>query len=412
MTTRSDPVRIIDSNGNVIGSNNPLPVDGTISVVTGSISTDNQSTTPLGSGETFTGTAEQNLFAQVGVSCHTDQPGTLFFDFSNDGANYNTFPVNGFDVAANIHEFHTAVKLGRYFRVRLVNDNDGAQTFLRLYTYYGNNFFPSSTPLNQSIGKDSDALITRPAASFLTEIAQGKVGGHDFVAKFGRNSEINIASTPEDVWEGGGTYTGQPTGSPETVEVFSSDAADDSAGTGMRTLRIFGLLTSDATEETSEDVVLDGVTPVNTVNTWYRIYRALGLTYGSGGTNAGIITIRHNVTTANVFASIPAGRGQTAIAAWTCPAGKTAYLVGFYVSMARGSGAAGSAEISFRVREFGSGGYNAKKVYETTNSTPANPPLTFPEQIPAQADVKITVDSVSDNSTIVTGDLDILIVTN
>ena len=203
MTTRSDPVRIIDSNGNVIGSNNPLPVDGTVSAVTGSISTGNQSITPLGSGETFTGTAEQNLFAQVGVSCHTDQPGTLFFDFSNDGTNYNTFPVNGFDVAANIHEFHTAIKLARYFRVRLVNDNDGAQTFLRLYTYYGNNFFPSSTPLNQSIGQDNDALITRPAASFLNEVAQGKVGGHDFVAKFGRNSEINIASAPEDVWERG-----------------------------------------------------------------------------------------------------------------------------------------------------------------------------------------------------------------
>ena len=32
-------------------------------------------------------------------------------DFSPDGINVNTFPIEGFDVDAGIHEFHNAVKL-------------------------------------------------------------------------------------------------------------------------------------------------------------------------------------------------------------------------------------------------------------------------------------------------------------
>jgi hypothetical protein len=80
---------------------------------------------------------EQNDYSDVMVSCTTDNPGTLFFDFSVDGSNVNTFPVCGFQIASTVHEFHTAVKGSRYFRARLVNDT-GAQSYLRLTTYFGN----------------------------------------------------------------------------------------------------------------------------------------------------------------------------------------------------------------------------------------------------------------------------------
>jgi len=122
-------------------------------------STVNTSTTPLTSGATYTGTFEQNDYSDVGVSCQTDNSGTLYFDFSPDGVAVNTFPVNGFTIASGIHKFHTAVKLGRYFRVRLVNDT-GAQTYLRLYTYYGV-FRQGNLPLNQSISSDADSTLTR-----------------------------------------------------------------------------------------------------------------------------------------------------------------------------------------------------------------------------------------------------------
>lgn len=119
----------------------------------------NSSITPLASGATYTGTFEKNNHSDVGVSCQTDNGGTLYFDFSPDSSNVNTFPTNGFTVASGIHEFHIARKLGRYFRVRLVN-NTGAQSYLRLYTYYGT-FGQPSLPLNQSISSDNDASIVR-----------------------------------------------------------------------------------------------------------------------------------------------------------------------------------------------------------------------------------------------------------
>lgn len=132
-------------------------------------STNNTTTTPLGSGATYTGTIEQNDYNDVIVSCQTDNSGTLYFDFSVDGTNITTFPVNGFDVASGIHEFHTALKGPRWFRVRLVNDA-GAQSYLRLYTYYGAFSKIPNAPLNQSIVSDSDAIISR---SVITGQVQG-----------------------------------------------------------------------------------------------------------------------------------------------------------------------------------------------------------------------------------------------
>lgn len=99
-------------------------------------SANNTTTTPLSGGSTYTGAADRNSLPDVMVSCQTDADGTLYFDFSVDGTNWSTFPTAGFAVSAGIHEFHTAVKGPRDFRVRLVNGS-GAQSYLRLYTYFG-----------------------------------------------------------------------------------------------------------------------------------------------------------------------------------------------------------------------------------------------------------------------------------
>jgi hypothetical protein len=164
------------------------------SQIVGIDSTTNNSTTPLSGGATFTGTGEQNALSDVMVSCKTDAAGTLYFDFSVDGSNWETFPTNGFIVASGIHEFHTAVKGGRYFRVRLVNGGS-AQSYLRLKTYYGQ-FRHGNAPLNQSIGADSDAIVTRSVlvgatdgGSYLnvpvTQEGHLEVALHDPVLPFG-----------------------------------------------------------------------------------------------------------------------------------------------------------------------------------------------------------------------------------
>jgi len=127
----------------------------------------------------------------------------------------------------------------------------------------------------------------------------------------------------EDCVEAGGVYVGQPvipTQAGEALNVVSASANDAAAGTGARTIRIEGLDAAGAWVE--ETVTLNGTTPVVTVSTWLRVIRAFVVTAGSGGVSAGAITVKHNVTTANIFSVIKAGRGMSMNAVFTVPAGK------------------------------------------------------------------------------------------
>ncbi len=198
----------------------------------------------------------------------------------------------------------------------------------------------------------------------------------------------------------GGVYTGQPLGDPETVEVFSDNANDTAAGTGARTVRITGLKSTSSTSEESEDLTLNGTSAVTSVNTWYRIYRIRVLTAGSGGENAGILTARHTTTTANVFASMPVGFNQSVIAAFSVPSGCTLLIKRVRVSIARASGAAGSATVSLRVRPPG-GVFNAIRVFEIQTGGQVEFSLVGGDVVESGSDIKFRVEDVSDNNTIV-----------
>lgn len=159
---------------------------------------------------------------------------------------------------------------------------------------------------------------------FFLQLVRGQIRAHSHVHKFGRNPDIDTASGYEAIWNGGGDYTGFDATAAEVVEVFSSDAADDAAGTGARTIELFGLDANFA--EVSETVSLDGTTAVDTTNSYIRLHRGIVRTAGTGGVNAGTITARQKVTTANIFMVIPIGYNQTMIAAYTVPADKSAFL--------------------------------------------------------------------------------------
>lgn len=131
-------------------------------------STVNSSTTPLAGGATFTGTAEQNYFPDVMASCYADVAGQMYFDFSIDGTNWRTFPSAGFTVSAGIHEFHTAVKGPRYFRVRFINGAVAQATF-QLAVYFGT-FRQPSSPVGTTISSDNDAQVTKAIISGVGDV--------------------------------------------------------------------------------------------------------------------------------------------------------------------------------------------------------------------------------------------------
>lgn len=283
----------------------------------------NSSTTPLASAATFTGTWTLcEGYSSVTVAALTDQDGSLFVDLSPDGTNADSTLT--FSMQAGINEVHRITITRKYYRVRLTNTAAGAQTYLRLQSILGEQGLLSS-PLNQAISQDSDAITTRTITQE-TAIAIGLMTGYSVVNKFGKNSDVDTATVPEDIWEGGGVYTGFPAGAAETISVFSSSASDTAAGAGARTIRISGL---DANYNVvQETVTLNGVTPVATVATFIRAHTATVLTSGSSNLalNVGTITIRHTTTTANVFLSMVPGTNQTNCSAYTVPAGFTAYM--------------------------------------------------------------------------------------
>lgn len=233
------------------------------------------------------------------------------------------------------------------------------------------------------------------------------------INKFGYNPNLDTGTVPEDIWYNEGTYTGHPLNTTETIEVFSSDVNDTSAGTGARTITIFGLGTTLSEDYTTETITLDGTTPVPSVNSWYRVSRAWIETSGSSGYNEGTITIRHTTTTANVFATIAPTFNQTLVSAFTIPYNNTGYIDRIQVTLVRSSGASGSGLATLRVRDtLNSGVYRTREVMNIQTGGPYVINFEYPMEIPQGADIKITVDEVSDNNSIMSSDVSLLLIKN
>jgi hypothetical protein len=171
-------------------------------------------------------------------------------------------------------------------------------------------------------------LMGGASAASTMDITKGLVPGSYIVHKYGRNTDVD---GQEDVWNGGGLYTGFPLGAGTTFTTVSTSANDTAAGTGARTWRWFylddDLNAFDASGEFLYfDVTLAGLTPVVSTVSGRRIWRGYELTSGSGLANAGVVSLYHTGSPAVIFASAGVGKNQTAQANFTIPAGYTGYI--------------------------------------------------------------------------------------
>ena len=228
---------------------------------------------------------------------------------------------------------------------------------------------------------------------FKLNVASGDLSpSYEQVYKFGQNA--SVGNSIETIWLEGGLYVYPP--SATTMTVSSSDANDTSAGTGARTVLISGL---DASyNEISETITMNGQTPVTTSNSYLRVNRAIVLTAGSGGANAGIIYVGTGTVTsgvpANKYTTINGdGTNQSLQAFWTVPAGYTAYIYQTNISTGTSSATPAVLKTLLVVRPFG-GVFNTKEII-TLHEGNHLQDYSFPIKITEKSDIEFRAESSS-----------------
>ena len=193
---------------------------------------------------------------------------------------------------------------------------------------------------------------------YVINISAGNEEGVGYIEKFGRND--TMSGNIETIWDGSNIYTYLTSAS--SVHITSSDGNDAVAGTGARTIEVQGL--DQDYNLAVEDVDVDDSA---SQTTFIRVFRARVKTTGSGGQAAGVISIRSAASGGGtLLAQIQkvgtgggASLGQTFMAIYTVPAGKTAYLTQWTL----GAGGQNADTTGFfMARPFGDGAFNSKDI--------------------------------------------------
>ena len=227
---------------------------------------------------------------------------------------------------------------------------------------------------------------------FELQVAQGQIAYHEHIYKFGQNSVVG--NSVETIWQQGGLYSYPP--SATTMTVSSSDTNDTSAGTGARTVQISGL--DGDYNEISETITLNGQTAVTTTNSFLRVNRALVLTAGSGGSNAGIIYVGTGTVTAgvpaNVYTTINGdGTNQSLQAFWTVPANYNAYIYQTNISTGNSSNTPAVLKTFLVARPYG-GVFNTKEIIVLTDGNHLQN-YSFPITLTEKTDIEFRAESSS-----------------
>lgn len=260
-------------------------IDGSVEVTnTRHIPEALMSMTPLGAGATWdSGIVDleaDGSYEFLTLELATDQTGTFIGYWYDDLAGTNeirtfTIPYTNIGVLFT----STAKVLGRYvratyvngatpqsfFSVRLREDNVGsAGQLVQVEDFIPSNIQAQVTrsivvakdPSNvyQNIGCNQFGAIN--SSDFLLEVIQGRYPEIRYDTKFGRNADIDTGSAPEDIWHGGGLYTGHSATANENLDTRSSSSNDTGALISSGTITS---ITGTVVIDSSATFITDGV---------------------------------------------------------------------------------------------------------------------------------------------------------
>lgn len=237
---------------------------------------------------------------------------------------------------------------------------------------------------------------------WFTEVAKGLVPLHSYYSTFGQNEDVDTAAA-EDLWGYGANFV--PPTTARIHDIVSTNVNDTSAGTGIRTLKIYGV-TANGFE--TENITMNGTTNVPTSKSYYDIYNIEFLTYGSGGTNAGQITATAQ-TDATVTISVEVNGLNTPLRAVRyIPTGYKGYLYDFDSSM--NNGVAGSSTTThLLIRKNGLWVTIGEHILNNNGNSHEKDKFKPPYEFIAGTWIKLRCTAVTNNNTIVYGGFNLIL---
>lgn len=276
----------------------------------------NSSATAINAGQTFTGEAEDvSSYNAVVFSVKTDQDGVLYAEFSTDATNWDSSIP--YFVAASQNEVHKLTVTRKYFRIRFTNSSASNQTAFRLQVLFGS-YNQLTSPSNSIIQSDADAVISRPL-DFNLMVAEGLYQNRNNTIKDGTVAGISTGAVTIDITNEGGVYAGFPRGAVEEGQIVV-------AGADTGTVYYSYMASDTATDYTITTKAIAGAGTYSLGHNIWRCNFAYFVSSSATAFNAGNITIRNAVTTANIFCVIPTGYSQSYCSAYTVPYGSSIFL--------------------------------------------------------------------------------------
>lgn len=257
------------------------------------------------------------------------------------------------------------------------------------------------------------AKWNKSGVDFFTAVSAGKVPGWSVIHKFGANGSLGTAI--EDIWSVGGIYSFPQTSVP--IEVVSTSVDDvNLTGTGAWTIKLQGLDVDCVSLE--EEILLNGTTAVQTVNSFMRITRAFVFKSGTYRTGAaGDISIQISgggAVQAEILRTAEDGTvwnfGQTQLGRYTVPYGKTAFLHSIHVN---NESAKLADVVIFQHPDIGGlvAPYCTSKIFKSFSGLDGHDKITYntPHRFPALTDIYARAKLTSGTAGKVSIDFELLI---
>lgn len=217
---------------------------------------------------------------------------------------------------------------------------------------------------------DEDGNISNSfGAAANIPISAGELDGYSHINKFGFSTNIGAGGGYHTIWNAGGIYT--YASSATIAAVTSDDPLDNGA-----VITLTGL--DENYLPVTEDITIGGAAGTQL---FIRVYRALVKTPAAGqSTNVGKISISID---GGVRAEILEENGQTLMAVYTVPAGKTGYLMKLQASPDK------NTDVLFKLvtREF-DGAFLTKGLFGTFG-VPVTYDYPVPLRFPEKTDIEI-----------------------